>query len=128
LSGGEESDAKNGWLLLNSIGRMKDPDEERPLYLLMDRAHEDWDTRWLAFEWGYSPEGAPQKNRKKLWKYDTERYKPRNEGERIFRRLKGLRRIGTGYDKLEGMFSAFIYLALCVIAVGSLLPRCVNTP
>jgi hypothetical protein len=55
LSGGEESDAKNGRLLLDSIGRMKHPDEKQPLYLLMDRAYEDWDTRRLACEWGYSP-------------------------------------------------------------------------
>jgi hypothetical protein len=43
---------------------MKRPDEERPLYPLMDRAYEDWDTRGLGFEWGYSPEVPPKKNRR----------------------------------------------------------------
>jgi transposase len=35
-------------------------------------------------------------------------YKQRNEAERMFRRLKGYRRIGTRYDKPDLMFSAFI--------------------
>jgi transposase len=46
----------------------------------------------------------------------------------MFRRLKGYRRIGTRYDKLDLMFSGFICLALCVIAVGSLIPRSVHRP
>jgi transposase len=107
---------------------MKQPDAERPLYLLMDRAYEDWDTRWLAFEWGYSPVVPPEKNRKTPREYDTELYKQRTAAERLFRRLKGFRRIGTRYDKPDLIFSVFIYLALCVIAVCSLVPRCVNRP
>jgi transposase len=128
LSGGEASDASNGRLLLDTIGRMKEPGEEGPLFLLMDRAYEDGETRMLAFGWGYSPVVPPKKNRKKPWEYDKELYKQRNEVERMFRRLKGYRRIGTRYDKLDLMFSTFIYLALCVIAVCSLIPRSVNRP
>lgn len=128
LSGGEASDASNGRLLLDTIGRIKDPNEEWPVYLLMDRAYEDGETRWLAFEWGYSPVVPPKKNRKKGWEYDKELYKGRNEVERMFRRLKGFRRIGTRYDKLDLMFSGFIYLALCIIAVCSLIPCSVNRP
>jgi transposase len=128
LSGGEASDAGNGRLLLDTIGRIKDPNEDSPLYLLMDRAYEDGETRWLAFEWGYRPVAPPKKNRKKPWEYDKERYKQRNEVERMFRRLKGFRRIGTRYDKLDLMFSTFIYLALCIIAVCSLIPSSVNRP
>jgi transposase len=112
LSGGEASDAGNGRLLLDAIGRIKDPDGEGPLFLLMDRAYEGWETRWLAFELGYSPVVPPKKNRKEPWEYDKELYKRRNEVERMFRWLKGYRRIGTRYDKLELMFSGFIYLAL----------------
>jgi hypothetical protein len=52
LSGGEASDAGNGRLLLDAVGRMKEPDEEGPLFLLMDRAYEGRETRRLAFEWG----------------------------------------------------------------------------
>jgi hypothetical protein len=72
LSGGEASDAGNGRLLLDTIGRIKDPNEDRPLYLLMDRAYEDGETRLLAFEWGYSPVVPPKKNRKHSWEYDKE--------------------------------------------------------
>jgi transposase len=46
----------------------------------------------------------------------------------MFRRLKGFRRAAVRYDKLDLMVSGFIYLALCVIAVGSLIPRSVNRP
>jgi transposase len=108
LSGGEASDAKNGRLLPDSTGRVKQPDAERPPYPLMDRAYEDWDTRRLAFERGYSPAVPPQKNRKNPWKYDTELYKQRNEAGRLFRRLKGFRRTGRRYDKPGLMFSVYL--------------------
>ncbi|MCY4620336.1 MAG: IS5/IS1182 family transposase, partial [bacterium] len=35
-----------------------------------------------------------------------------NEAERLFRRLKGYRRVYTRYDKLDTIFLAFITLAL----------------
>jgi hypothetical protein len=44
----EASGAGNGRLLLDTIGRIKDPDEDSSLYLLMDRAYEDEETRWLG--------------------------------------------------------------------------------
>jgi transposase len=88
----------------------------------MDRAHEDGETRTLAFEWGCSPVAPPKKNRKHPLEYEEGLYKQRNEVERMFRR------IGTRYDKLDMMFSTFIYLALCLIAVCSLIPCSVNSP
>jgi hypothetical protein len=39
-----------------------------------------------------------------------------------------LRKQPERYDKLDLMFSTFIYLALCVIAVCSLIPGSVNRP
>jgi transposase len=72
----------------------KGPNEDSPMYLLMDRAYEDGETRLFAFEWGYSPVVPSKKNRKHLWGYDKELYKQRNEADRMFRRLKGLRRNG----------------------------------
>jgi transposase len=128
LSGGEASDAVSGRLPLDVVGRIKAPYEDDPLYVLMDRAYEDGETRMLAFEWGYSPVTPQKKNRKHPWKYDKELYKQRNEVERMFRRLKGFRRIGTRYDKLDLMFSLFIYLALSLIAVRSLIAPSVNRP
>jgi hypothetical protein len=46
----------------------------------------------------------------------------------MFRWLKGFRRIGTRYDKLDIMFSVYIYPALSLIVVCSLVPGCVNRP
>jgi transposase len=65
----------------------------------------------------------PKKNLRHPWEYDRELYKRRNETERFFRRLKGFRGIFTRYDKLDRMFTAFIYLAVICIAL-----RYVNTP
>ena len=48
------------------------------------------------------------------WAYNTEIYKRRNEIERLFRRLKGFRRIFSRFDKLDVMFAAFIHFALIV--------------
>jgi transposase len=41
-------------------------------------------------------------------------YKRRNEIERLFRRLKGFRRIFSRFEKLDVMFVAFITFALIV--------------
>jgi transposase len=76
--------------LIDAIGRIRVPGEDRPACLLMDRAYEDEETRWSAFEWGHSPVAAPKKNRKNPWEYEKELYKQRNEVERMFRRLKGM--------------------------------------
>lgn len=39
-------------------------------------------------------------------------YKRRNEIERLFRRLKGFRRIFSRFNKLDVMFTVFIHFAL----------------
>jgi len=44
-------------------------------------------------------------------------YRRRNEIERLFRRLKGLRRVFSRIDKLDVMFTAFIHFALIVEAL-----------
>ena len=46
------------------------------------------------------------------WEYDRQIYKRRNEVERLFRRLKGYRRIFTRYEKLDALFLGFILFAL----------------
>jgi transposase len=51
------------------------------------------------------------------WEYDKELYKKRNEVERLFRRLKGFRRIFTRFDKLDVMFIGFVVFALIVVAI-----------
>lgn len=56
----------------------------------------------------------PKSNRITPWEYDRERYKRRNQIERLFRRLKGFRRIFSRFEKLDVMFVAFIHFALIV--------------
>jgi transposase len=84
----------------------------RPLHLIMDRAYEGNETRQLALDLGYTPVVPPKSNRLEPWEYDRAMYKRRNEVERLFRRLKGYRRIFSRFEKLDVMFIAFICFAL----------------
>ena len=44
-------------------------------------------------------------------------YRKRNEVERLFRRLKGFRRVFSRFDKLDVMFVGFIQFALIIEAL-----------
>lgn len=83
----------------------------------MDKAYEGDETRQLALDLGFTPVVPPKTNRLEPWDYDREMYKRRNEVERLFRRLKGFRRIFSRFDKLDVMFAAFIHFALIVDAL-----------
>ena len=85
--------------------------------LVMDRAYEDDSTRQLALELGYVPVVPPKKSRLSPWEYDREMYKRRNEVERLFRRLKGFRRIFSRFEKLDVVFLGFITFVLIVDAL-----------
>ena len=85
--------------------------------MIMDRAYEGNATQKLCLDLGYLPVVPPNPNRLEPWDYDKELYKKRNEVERLFRRLKGFRRVFTRYDKLDVMFLAFIVFALIVEAL-----------
>ena len=78
----------------------------------MDRAYEGDATRQLALALGFTPVVPPLKTRRNPWTYDREIYKRRNEVERLFRRLKGFRRIFTRFDKLDALFLGFVRLSL----------------
>jgi len=93
------------------------------MHLLMDRAYEGDATRQLALDLGFTPVVPPLSTRIKPWEYDRAMYKRRNEIERLFRRLKGFRRIFSRFEKLDVMFIGFITFALIVEAV-----RSVNRP
>ena len=54
----------------------------------------------------------PKANRISPWEYNNAMYKRRNEIERLFRRLKGFRRIFSHFEKLDVMFVGFINFAL----------------
>ena len=112
LSPGQASDAKAGRDLLGGLGALP-----APLYLLMDRAYEDNETRQLALDFGFIPVVPPKSNRLEPWQYDKAMYRKRNEIERLFRRLKGFRRIFSRFEKLDVVFTAFLYFALIVEAL-----------
>lgn len=112
LSPGNAGDAPQGRTLLQLLGPAIEP-----WHILMDRAYEGNATQGLTRSLGYEPVVPPNPNRLKPWEYDKELYKKRNEVERLFRRLKGFRRVFTRYDKLDVMFLAFIVFALIVEAL-----------
>ena len=86
----------------------------RPIHLLMERAYEGDETRQRALDLGFLPVVPPKQNRLTPWEYDRAMYQRRNEIERLFRRLKGFRRIFSRFEKLDVMFVAFINFALIV--------------
>ena len=74
----------------------------------MDRAPEGHRTVAL----GVTPVVPPRQNRRARWAYDRQLDKRRNEGERLFRRVKGFRRILTRFEQLGVLFLGFIVFAL----------------
>ena len=85
--------------------------------IIMDRAFEGNATIQLVLDLGFDPVVPPRSARVDPWPLDKETYKKRNTVERIFRRLKGFRRIFTRFEKLDVNFIAFVYFALIVEAL-----------
>ena len=83
----------------------------------MDRAYEGNETRQLALDLGMIPVVPPQRDRLNPWPYDRALYKKRNEIERLFRRLKGYRRIFSRFEKLDALFLGFLSFVLIVEAL-----------
>jgi transposase len=98
--------------LLEELGPMPDG-----IPLLMDKAYEDNLTRQLVLDLGMVPVVPPKSNRIEPWDYDRALYKKRNEIERLFRRLKGFRRIFSRFEKLDVIFLAFLQFALIIEAL-----------
>ena len=112
LSPGQAHDAPEGRQLLNRLGK-----QSGRVALIMDRAYEGNETRQLALAPGYTPVVPPLRTRVEPWEYDRQMYKRRNEVERLFRRLKGFRRIFCRFEKLDVVFLGFILFALIVEAL-----------
>ena len=112
LSPGQAGDAPQGRELLEAGGPAP-PD----CLLIMDSAYEGDETLRLARQLGYTPIVPPNPNRLSPWEYDRLAYRRRNEIERLFRRLKGYRRVFCRFDKLDVLFMGFIVLALIVEAL-----------
>jgi transposase len=112
LSPGQASDAVEGRELLGGIGPLP-----APLHLILDKAYEDDQTRQLALDFGFIPVVLPKSNRLEPWEYDRAMYRKRNEFERLFRRLKGFRRIFSRFEKLDVLFLGSLTFALIVEAL-----------
>lgn len=111
LSPGQAGDAPEGRNLLRAWKAVP-----QGCHLIMDRAYEGDEMRQLALDLGFTPVVPPKSNRLSPWEYDKAMYRRRNEVERLFRRLKGFRRIFSRFEKLDVMFTAFIHFALIVEA------------
>ena len=112
LSAGQLHDAPQGRLLLETVGKQK-----ITVPLLMDRAYEDDQTRYIAQMLKFDPIVPPKSNRLNPWEYDKELYKRRNEVERLFRLIQGFRRVFCRFDKLDIMYLGFIMLALVYVSI-----------
>ena len=112
LSPGNAHDAPEGRKLLNQLNKPTNSPA-----MVMDRAYEDNATRPLALALGFVPVVRPKSNRLDPWEYNKELYKRRNEVERLFRRLKGFRRIFSRFEKLDIIFLGFIVFVLIVEAL-----------
>jgi len=112
LSPGQAGDAPVGRELLAAGGPVPDG-----CYLIMDSAYQGDETLRLARQLGYTPVVPPNPTRRTLWEYDRVIYRRRNEIERLFRRLKGYRRVFCRFDKLDALFSGFIVFALIIEAL-----------
>jgi transposase len=112
LSPGHAHDAPEGRELLRELGAMPEG-----LPLLMDRAYEGNETRQLVLALGMVPVVPPKSNRVDPWRYDRALYRKRNEIERLFRRMKGYRRIFSRFEKLDVLFLGFLAFAFIVEAL-----------
>ena len=112
LTPGQAGDAPAGRELLRAL-----PDLPKRCRLIMDKAYEGNETRQLALDLGFIPVVPPLSTRVDPWTYSKAWYRRRNEIERLFRRLKGFRRIFSRFDKLDIMFMAFLCFALVVEAL-----------
>ena len=85
LTPGQAADGPEGRRLIEAMGG---PQEAGEVELLMDSAYEGDATRDLAEQLGFVPVVPPNPQRKQPWSLDKERYRRRNEVERLFRRIK----------------------------------------
>ena len=115
LSPGQAGDAPEGRKLLKTL----ENNGWEGTHVVMDKAYEGDETRQLVLELEMCPVVPPKSNRVNAWEYSKELYKKRNEVERLFRRLKGFRRIFSRFDKLDCVFMFFIHFALITDAIVS---------
>ena len=106
LTAGNVSDMKAAPALLERAGCMR--------YLLGDKGYDADRLRALARDAGATPVIPGRRNRKRVIRNDTDRYRGRHLIENAFCHLKDFRRIHTRYDKLATNFLSAVALATAV--------------
>lgn len=67
------------------------------------RGYEGNETRQLALDLGFIPVMPPWRTRIEPWEYDRAMNRRRDDVARLFRRLKGFRRIFSRFEALDVM-------------------------
>ena len=80
-------------------------------YLLADKGYDADQLRRSLRDTGAVPVIPGRRNRKRIIRYDTDRYRGRHLIENAFCRLKDFRRVATRYDKLAADFLSGVALA-----------------
>lgn len=106
LTPGNVSDLKAAPAPLERVRRMR--------YLLGDKGNDADRLRSLARDAGATPVILGRRNRKRVIRYDKDRYRSRHLIENAFCRLKDFRRVHTRYDKLAANFLSAVALATAV--------------
>ena len=107
LTPGQAGDSPEGRHLIEAIGV-----QDSCVYLLMDSAYGGDELGAAALQRNLLPVVPAHPQRKRPWQLDKQRYRQRNEVERLFRRIKAYRRVFTRYDKLDAMYATFVSMAL----------------
>ncbi len=103
LTAGNVSDVKAAPALLEGAGRMR--------YLLADKGYDADRLRRSLRDAGAVPVIPGRCNRKRVIRYDKERYRGRHLIENAFCRLKDFRCVATRYDKLAANFLSGVAIA-----------------
>ena len=80
-------------------------------YLLADKGYDADQLRHSLRNTGAVPVIPGRRNRKRIIRYDKDRYRDRHLIENAFCRLKDFRRVATRYDKLAANFLSGVALA-----------------
>jgi len=80
-------------------------------YLLADKGYDADQLRRSLRNSGAVPVIPGRRNRKRIIRYDKDRYRGRHLIENAFCRLKDFRRVATRYDKLAANFLSGVALA-----------------
>ena len=118
LSGGQEGDAPVGEEMLAEV--LVRPEIKA---VGADRAYDSDTIRRMIKAAGKEAVIPPRANRVNPADYDKEKYKTRNQAERLFCKLKGYRAVATRYDKLTSMFLGGVLATLPAVSLKCIVNR-----